>query len=469
MKTFFNTVFHRLHQLARHRFFRRGVLLVFLLQAIFLVFATNIGTPPDENNNIEFIRYYADHSLSPIFEQQQPTWSLGDKTREVDYLYHYVMSLVARLLPGDSIDLYAIRLLTVVTALLSFLCLVRLLTRLAIPAAAINVALAILTNLPMVLMLSAAINNDAAVWLGTTIGALLIVRIWEKPKLLDVLLLLNLVAFGGLIKRTLLPVVVMLAIVGLGLVVKHRQVLRKQCRKLTPTIVLAGIFFVVGSGLFLERVGGNVVKYKAIIPSCQAVQGVDACRGTWQAKRQAWIDSGAPTETNEWLPIGATQDTVAMPLGEFAFRWIDASVRNIIDIQTQGWQHTVTPPVWLVAFLSGLLFVPLIPGLVYELRHIGRSRVAKQRLFVAILAFIVIAAQLLVNRGDYLSGRIFGLALNGRYILPAIILLAGLSAFYVYKFLGQRAATVLATAAIIGTVAASGIIMMVRNPQLFTG
>src|ERR1700740_2100159 len=77
------------------------ILGLFIIQTVVLVFVTHIGTPPDETNHIAFVEYYAHHSLSPIFDQQQPTYYLGDKTREVGSLYHYSMSLVYRVSPGS--------------------------------------------------------------------------------------------------------------------------------------------------------------------------------------------------------------------------------------------------------------------------------------------------------------------------------------------------------------------------------
>ena len=129
------------------------VLGLFVVQTVLLVCIVHIGTPPDEQNNIDFIQYYAQHSLSPVLTHQAPTYSLGDKTREVDYLYHYGMSLVVRVLPfSDNTEYKVIRLLSIVCAVLSLLALAAVLKRVGVSAATITTALLIITNLPMVLM-----------------------------------------------------------------------------------------------------------------------------------------------------------------------------------------------------------------------------------------------------------------------------------------------------------------------------
>jgi chromate transport protein ChrA len=82
-----------------------------------------------------------------------------------------------------------------------------------------------------------------------------------------------------------------------------------------------------------------------------------------------------------------------------------------------------------------------------------------------------IAIQLAVNIGTYRHSRIFGLALNGRYILPGLLPLIGLGWFYWSKLLHKRPKTqvVLAIGIVLFTILGSGILMMLHNPQLRTG
>lgn len=460
----------KIHSIASSRVFRVAVLAIFAVQALFLAFSMNMGTPPDETNHIEFIRYYADHSLSPTFDDQEPTWSLGDKTREVDFLYHYIASLIVRVIPGETIELYVIRLLTVIMALLTFLYLLKLLDKIGVSKAAANTAVAVLTNIPMVLMLSAAINNDVTVWLGCVAGALLVLNIWKQPRLIDVLLLLNIIVVGGLLKRTFFPIAVILSVAGLYFVIRRWSVFVASLRKFNWQAAVLSILLVVGLGLFAERVGGNVVQYGSITPSCQRVQGEEACKVMWQEKRNRWIAAGAPDDaTNIWLPHGTTQDDEPMPLAVFIARWLGSSAFNIVDVQAQGWQHTVMPPVWLVVVLAFLLLAPLAVGTARDVGLASKNNAARQRLFVLLIPLAIVAAQFAVNYSSYQRNLIFGLALNGRYLLPAVLLLAGLSAFYLARSTSKRVSVVVGVGAIVATVAFSGIIMMVRNPQLFVG
>jgi len=463
--------FDKLVKFAGTKTARRLVLGVFVAQALLLSFVTHIGVPPDENNHLNFIRYYADHSLSPVFDKQTPTWSLGDKTREVDYLYHYGTSFVARVLPGETTEVYVIRIISVLTALLTMIVLARLFRRLDVPAAAITVALATITNLPMVLMLSAAVNNDVFVWLGFVLSLLLVLRLWKRPSLLDTLLLLNVIIAGGLIKRTLLPLGFIMALTAAVLIYKKWTLFVKSVKKSDWRVMLAAASLVIVSGLFVERIGGNLYYYGAIAPTCEQVQGDKACEVFWANSRKKWLDAGAPAGTMSWLGSGVTRDESPMPLPVFAVNWLLYSAANITDIQTQGWRHKATPPTWLAPSLLLLVIGAIGYGVLRDMHQWRKTKenMALLRLLAVGMAIFVVVVHLLVNHSEYLTYQVFGLALNGRYILPALLVLIGLSCYYVGRWLPHRVNQAIAVAVILAVVLFSGLWMMLRNSQLITG
>ena len=449
----------------------RGIVLgAFLAQALLLAFITNIGTPPDENNHLRFIRYYADHSISPVFDKQTPTWSLGDKTREVDYLYHYTMSFVARALPGEKAEVYVIRLVSVVAALLTMMALMQLFKRLKISAAASTVSLLIITSLPMVLMISAAVNNDVFVWLGYAVSLLLVLRLWGRPRLLDAILLINVVIAGGLIKRTLLPLGFILVLLAAALIYRKWADFKSSFKKIDWRLILAGVFLLIVSALFIERVGGNLYRYGEVSPTCEQVQGEKACEVFWANSRKKWLDAGAPSGAGSWLGGGVTRDESPMPVPVFAVNWIVHSVTNITDIQTQGWRHKVTPPSWLAPSLFVLLSAVVMWGVITDVQRWRKGeQIAAKRLLVGATAVFVLAVHLYTNYKIYLPYQVFGLALNGRYILPALLILIGLACYYGARVLPRWVAQVLAVVVVLLVVLLSGIIMMLRNGQLVTG
>lgn len=432
------------------------VMAVFVVQASCLALVTRIGTPPDETNHIAFIDFYAKHSLSPVFSHQQPTYSLGDKTREVDYLYHYCMSLLVRALPfSPNVEYKIIRLLSVAFGLLTFLLLARLFRRLGVSWGAITAGLAVLTNLPMVLMMSSAINNDVLVWLGMALGLWLLVRLRERPAATDLAWLIALVLLGGLVKRNLLPVCLLLGLAALWIGLRHYRMFWAELRSPRRQLLLALVVVVIGFGLFAERVGGNIVRYGNITVSCEQVQGEAACYNFWANVRARDL-AKRPPET----PVAPAS---------FVVRWFNDSIFNIIDIQTQGWRHEVKPARWLPQLLTWLLLLGLLYGLVRDLR--SRDQKANWRLFVLLAAVYFMLIQLLVNFSTYRHYRIYGLALNGRYIIPSLLPLALLASFYWSVWL-RRYPKLLFVAALLvaaATITGSGLLMMLHNPQLLHG
>jgi len=434
------------------------ILGLFVVQAGFLACTVNVGTPPDETNHVQFIQYYAHHSWSPIFNDQTPTYNLGDKTREVDYLYHYTMSFVYRISPfSEHATIIVIRMFSVAMALLTFLVLANVFRRLGFSEAVTNVALLIITNLPMVLMMSSAVNNDVTVWLGASLGLLLLLRLWEKPRLYDLMWLFVLTFAGGLLKRTLLPLGFIFGILGIVLFVRRFSEYRSQIRLSDWKMWVLGFLLVLSVGLFMERVGDNTIRYHTPAPTCNQVQGEAACSVFWGNIREATLSKQAPEART--------------PVYIFPFRWLGESLANVVDIQTQGWRHEVMPARWLTPFLGTLLVTGVAYGFYADRRawHIRADRQARWRLYSMIICLYFMTVHMLVNYSDYRHIGFFGVALNGRYILPSLLPLIGFACFYWSRLLVRhpRWRVVLATLVVLGTIFGSGLLMMARNPQLF--
>ncbi len=464
-----NNFLDTVHKFASSNIFRRLILIVFIVQSVFLVFVTQIGVPPDENNHINFAKYYAAHSITPTLTDQKPTWTTDDLTRTDDYLYAYVNSFVMRLIASDTAQIYIIRLTSVLVALLAFIFTIKVFQILKISDAIINTGLAIITNLPMVLMLSSAVNNDVGIWLATSLCTWLLFKTWRSPSLTLLAYIGSVSTFASLYKRTFMPIALVVSIIAICFVIKKWSTFRKSIDFKNISVILSLLILIVGSGLFIERVGINYAVYGSISPSCERVQGKEACSVHWSSKRQRWLDAGAPADENIWLPADAHKDSSPESIITFLPKWIGTSLYNIVDIQTQGWRHTAGPPVWLVTVLGVVFGAPLIVGIIYDLQKFKSTVWARRRLLVVALGLTVIVAQLAYNYNLYLKDLVFGLALNGRYILPSIILLFGLSGYYLAKAFGKRTNIIIGALLVIITIGFSGLYMMVRNPQLFIG
>lgn len=438
------------------------VLLLFALQASLLAIVINPGTPPDENNHWRFINFYANNSLLPIFTEQEPTVNLGDKTREPDYLYHYGMSLVVRVMPfTEQSERIIIRLFSVVLAVLSFIFLAKVLSKLKISETITTVTILLLSQLSMVLLMSSAVNNDTLVWLGMTVGLWLLLEIWEKPRTVYVLGLLLLPAYGVLLKRTLLPVAVSIWLVAIIILWLQRTAflsdLKATFSRPKPIIIILMALLVIGIGFSAERIGGNVLRYGKVVPTCEDVQGEKACYNFWASARARELARREP------------QPQIAPPV--FVVRWTHDSVQNILDIQTQWWRHEKMPPSWLTPISITLIGIGIGLGVWYDGRRFRINEASRKRLVVLGLGLFYIASHLLVNYNEYQSQGFYGLALNGRYILAGLFPVVGLVVYYWSKLLRKWPLAQFGMAVlVIGLLAIfSGLSLLMRNPQLFHG
>ncbi len=434
-----------------------GALVLFVLQASILAAITKFGIPPDETNHITFIDYYTDHSLSPFLSDQQPTLNLGDKTREVDYIYHYAMSLVRRVLPfSTTAEHYIIRYISVAFAVLTFLVLRRVFLRLGFSDAISALTVLLASLFPMVLMMSSSVNNDVLVWLMFAVGLLLLLRLAERPRALDMIWLASLVTYGGLVKRTLLPIGLVFAVAGIVFVSKRWKPIAIELRRPKWSIVIALTILILGFGLVTERIGGNLLRYGRVDPTCSEIKGEDACEVFWWNIREKNLATLPPEPTISPLI--------------FAVKWAHESAFNIIDIQTQGWRHETKPPFWLEPLVFVPFVIAIIYGTGYEIKRLHQYRQAMQRLVVLGLSLMYIFVYLLVNYSEYTHSHVFGLALNGRYILAGFLPLIGMAVWYWFIMLRRWTGLryVLLGVIILAMAVTSGLSLLLQNPQLVT-
>jgi hypothetical protein len=153
-------------------------------------------------------------------------------------------------------------------------------------------------------------------------------------------------------------------------------------------------------------------------------------------------------------------------------RWFDTSFFNIIDIQTQGWRHEVKPSRVAVSIGGWLLVIGLAVGWWrYELSRLKTDSYARWRTYLLGLSIFGILTQLFVNFGKYRESHIFGLVLNGRYTIPSLLLIVGFGCYYWCRLLARYPKTraIITILAILFVIFGSGLLMMLRNPQLRLG
>lgn len=311
---------------ASPRFFW-GVVIFFVLQALWLVFSAAYPLAFDERFHLESIKVYADNWPSPFLSEHPPGADmLGTVTREASYFFHYLMSfpyqLIALFTDSRTAQVIVLRLLNVAMFTGGLLLFARVLRRAGTSAALTNTALAIFVLVPIVPYLAAHINYDNLAFLllpwllllaFDAVGQLKERRVDAATLFLFILGCI----FIGLVKLAMLPLMVaVVAFLGFiafrsfrGQAALIPSSLRKSYQQLSfPVKIGFLVAFVIAFGLFFQRYGVNIVTYGKFSPECDQVLTVEQCLeyGPWArnyhiAQQGTDFDANPVTYMGEWL------------------------------------------------------------------------------------------------------------------------------------------------------------------------
>ncbi len=405
--------------LLRSKKCRKFIIILFVVQAVILALSVKIGLPPDELFHIRFIEYFATHGFDPFIGTQKDSFSLGELSRTPEYLYQYLMSLIYRIIPFGVYGTYmTLRFLSIGLSAASLFLLAKLGDKLKIPVSVTNFSLLLLSNSAQFLFLSASVNSDLLVWFMVLACLIILVSFLHNNSLKTLFFLAGLVGLGMVTKRTFMPIGAMVAV---GAVVKAftvRELLFKQLKKPDVYLWLSIGFFVLGFGLFAERVGMNLVQYQQIKPACMDLHTKAECIENGVERRNLRI-----RESN-------IVDVENYNLVEYGFGWSYLTVSYLVG--TQGWNGGVVAPVALnVAVL--ILSIAGLAASVIEIRARSKDKLKFVRLAIYFGSLVFIVYNFWFNYQVYQRSNIPGLALQGRYILPTATVFLLTSCYYVYK------------------------------------
>ena len=398
---------------------RKFIVGLFVIQAVVVALSVRVGYPPDELYHIRFIEYLANNGPSPFTGAQKNAFYLGDISRIPEYLYQYIMSFIYRDTPFSTYNTYmAFRFISVGLSAATLLMLARLGDRLKIPTSVTNFSLLILSNSAQFLFLSASINSDLLVWFLVASSLCVLVDFINNRSLKTLFFLAGIVTFGMVTKRTFMPIGFMIALAAAIKAFTLRETLFKQLKKPDVYLLLSIGFFVVGFGLFAERVGVNLIKYQQIKPTCMDLHTKDEC-----------IQNGVERR-NFNIKQAGIEDTHSYNILEYGFGWSYLTVSKLVG--TQGWTVGATPPAVLtltVLLMSAIgLFGSFIEA---KAKTKDKQKLIRLIMYFGSLAFIIY--NFWFNYQVYQRSHLPGLALQGRYILPLATIFLLLSCYYIHK------------------------------------
>jgi len=413
-----------LNRIFSSKYFTYAIIIIFVLQAIYILFSVKIGVPPDELTHIRFIEFYAkQENLSPIISSQTDSFALGDVTREVSYLYHYLMSLVLRITELAGLSAYVfLRFAGLAMTVATLFFVIRTAKLLEVPNKVIATSLLVVTNMAQFLLMSIAINNDNAIWLLTAASIFVLVKLWQSKtgQLRYLLWLVVLLVFGVIIKKTFMPLALIFTLTATYYLWQNRNKFKDLFASFKFIEIVMSLIIIVGIGLVGERVGINLIKYNKIDAVCDQIHSVENCKNYGVYRRNFELYETAGTRTRE------------INILQFKLAWAQKTVARSFGVQ--AWPGEIETPV--VFNLSVIALLTL--ALVYGLKN-WRSDTATLLILAVSLYYIVF--NMLVNYSLYKRWGVFDLALQGRYIFPILVPLVIFSTYILWRGLGAQGLT----------------------------
>lgn len=404
--------------LASDKFFY-GCIAWFLLQGVLIAATIKLGLPPDENEHLGIIAYFASNNFNP-FAPQTGSFFLGDVEREVSYIYHLLLAPFYTLFSYfGNLAPYALRIINVIFGASSLFILKKIGEQLSMPRHVTHFTVFALSSTLMFVFLNASVNYDNLVNLIALTSFYVTILLLQKFSIRRVLGLVALILFGSLAKYTYLPLAVILSAIASWSIYTNRSQLASMIgnffkRRSWQSMALIAVLVLL-LGLFAERIGGNLLMYGKVNPRCNVVHTIEECQ------------ESALFSRNYALSQEEAEQQGLMSIFEFAPRW---TVQNIPGIYGIYAHRSLSLPFGLIA---PILIALLLAG-IGVIRKIQPRKEPILTLLLSVSA-MYLAVVMYVNYGNYLDFGRFGMALQGRYTFIVLPILYLTAFHYLYKLM----------------------------------
>lgn len=273
----------------------------FIFEALWLVFSAVYPMAFDEDFHLGVIRMYAEQWSPFLTAHPQTADQFGAVVRDPSYLYHYLMSFPYRILVyftgTEAMQVVILRLMNVAMFAAGLALFRKVMLRAGASAALTHGALALFVLIPIVPQLAAHINYDNLLMILLPLMCLAVFSLTDsfRKRQINTQALLGFVAiclFMSVVKYAVLP---FLAAALLFLAAVFAWRFKGHFNKAGPgsragfiamrrplQIGLLGLCL-LGGVLFMQRYGVNMVQYKTPVPDCGQVLSAEQCSayGPW--------------------------------------------------------------------------------------------------------------------------------------------------------------------------------------------
>lgn len=419
---------------------------IFLFSATWISLSANYPEAFDENFHFGLIQVYSHYWLPFLTRQPPHANAFGAVARDNSYLFHYLMSfpyrLTALFTSSQMIQVVVLRLIDVAMFAYGIFMFQKVLTRAGLSAGLTNMILFVFVMIPITPQLAGQINYDDLIfpcvaWV-TYLGFDVIEGIkTKKIQIKSVLILLILSVFTSIVKYTFLPIFLGVSVYLIYLFMRRykgdmlkgfKSLLISWNRISRRSQIVLGMLLIVSLGMFAQRYAINLVEYHAISPNCSSVLSVKACSAysPWYYDYRTHLD----------LVKNHHKIAFDSPM-TYLFQWIYWMWYRLyfaISGVTNRYQNF--PPLPVVSGVSALLFVSAAALLVFFWKQIFKNN--HYLVFFIIISLCYLAILWAAGYSEYHYTHVLQ-AMNGRYLLPVLILLGAVCAKGVALLFRQNA------------------------------
>jgi hypothetical protein len=419
-----------------------GVMVFFVLQALWFVFSAVYPMAFDEEIHVGIIEVYAQQWSPFLSSQPVEADTFGALTSDPSYLYHYLMSfpyrLIGLLTDNLTVQVILLRLMNVAIFVAALVVFRKVLLKAKTSAALTNVVMAVIALIPIAPMLAAHINYDNLLTLLVGWICLMVLQVMEQFRKHQVpvgslVVLASVCLATAIVKYAALPIVMVVFLFvagyawrcfrkpGASFAVNFKASVKSLAKPAKIGLLAA---LIVSSVLFLQRYGVNTFRYHTPVPECNAVLNEARCEAysPWRRNHRMASEKGEfdrrPTH--------------------FAKIW-QHDMRRRLYFAVNGPHHGYIsrPALPITLNTAGYLTAAGAMLLVVFWRRVFRAR-PELSFFMAVI--VLYSAVLWLNGyGDYLyTGQ--AVALNGRYFLPVMALIGAVGGRAFSVALGKRTA-----------------------------
>lgn len=420
----------RLTKILGSDWFLFAVLVFLVFQALWIALSAFYPMAFDEEFHFMATRLYAENIWPFLPADAAGSGQFGPLDRDPSFLYHWLLSFPYRLFrlftDSPTAAIIFLRLVNIAIFTAALVLFYRLLRRVGTSPAFSNVALALFVLIPVVPLMAGQINYDNLLMIFVAAAGLLIADLYDdfRQRTCNVrrmALLILVCIFGSLTKYAFVPIAIAalaFCAVTVWVSFRHQRLVFRAAfaqsyKKMSRGMKLGLLgLMMLGLGLGIQRYGLNLVRYGTPLPDCAAVLSVGQCLKypPWQRNYLFMNDK-----------LAADPD----PL-RYGSYWLE-NLHKRLFFMINGPHHAEYlnyPPPPILANTATVI------GLgAFAATAIFGWRAVRQRPVLAalLLMCLLYAAALWVT--NYLEYRETGrvVAVNGRYLIPILPLLAAVS------------------------------------------